>query len=206
LLGQVLGAKVSARAANEDERKVKPSARASSVGAQSAMGRRLATPDVIHPVLGHLADRVAGRLRAKRRAGRTVTVRVRFGNMRAVTRSRTLPFAIATTLTLTEVAEELVQTALADHPNERHLSLLAISVSNLVDQPVLQLELPLAPAPPDDAIRPGSRLGATRWAVDQSVDAVRRRFGHAAVGYASTVLSGHRSVPDAFRELAEHEL
>ena len=206
LLGQVLGAKVSALAANDDERRVQPTSRASSVGAQSALGRRGATPDVIRPVLGHLADRVAGRLRAKRRAGRTVTVRVRFANMRAVTRSRTLPFAIATTLTLTEVAEALVHTALADHATERHISLLAISVSNLVDQPVLQLELPLAPAPPDDAIRPGSRVGATRWAVDQSVDAVRRRFGHAAVGYASIVLSEHGSVPDAFRELAEHEL
>jgi DNA polymerase-4 len=206
LLGQVLGAKVSALAANDDERRVQPTSRASSVGAQSALGRRGATPDVIRPVLGHLADRVAGRLRAKRRAGRTVTVRVRFANMRAVTRSRTLPFAIATTLTLTEVAEALVHTALADHATERHISLLAISVSNLVDQPVLQLELPLKPAPPDDAVRPGSRVGATRWAVDQSVDAVRRRFGHAAVGYASIVLSEHGSVPDAFRELAEHEL
>ena len=206
LLGQVLGAKVSALAANDDKRRVQPSTRASSIGAQSALGRRGATPDVIRPVLGHLADRVAGRLRAKRRAGRTVTVRVRFANMRAVTRSRTLPFAIATTLTLTEVAEALVHTALSDHATERHISLLAISVSNLVDQPVLQLELPLVPAPPDDAIRPGSRVGATRWAVDQSVDAVRRRFGHAAVGYASIVLSEHRSVPDAFRELAEHEL
>ena len=206
LLGQVLGAKVSALAANDDRRRVQPSGRASSVGAQSALGRRDATPDVIRPVLGHLADRVAGRLRAKRRAGRTVTVRVRFADMRAVTRSRTLPFALATTLTLTEVAEELVQTALSDHATQRQISLLAISVSNLVDQPALQLELPLAPAAADEAIRPGSRAGATRWAVDQSIDAVRRRFGHGAVGYASIVLSEHTSVPDAFRELAEHDL
>ena len=206
LLGQVLGTKVSELAANKDERKVTPTGRASSVGAQSALGRRDASPDVIRPVLGHLADRVAGRLRAKRRAGRTVTVRVRFAGMRAVTRSRTLPFALATTLTLTEVAEDLVRTALSENPGERQISLLAISVSNLVDQPVLQLELPLPPAQADDAIRPGSRIGATRWAVDQSIDAVRRRFGHAAVGYASIVFSEHRSVPDAFRELAEHEL
>ena len=126
--------------------------------------------------------------------------------MRSVTRSRTLPFAVATTLTLTEIAEALVHTALSDHSSERQISLLAISVSHLVDQPALQLELPLTPAPADDAIRPGSRVGATRWAVDQSVDAVRRRFGSGAVGYASVVLSEHASVPDAFRELAEHEL
>ena len=32
---------------------------------------------MVRQVLGHLADRIAGRLRAKHRAGRTVTVRVR---------------------------------------------------------------------------------------------------------------------------------
>jgi DNA polymerase-4 len=42
--------------------------------------------------------------------------------------------------------------------------------------------------------------------VDHSVDAVRSRFGRSAVGYASVTLSEHRSVPDEFRELAEHEL
>jgi DNA polymerase-4 len=153
-------------------------------------------------VLGHLADRVAGRLRAAERAGRTVTVRVRFADLRAVTRSLTLDGPVATTLTLIEVAEQLVAAALADHPGERSISLLAISVSNLVDQATLQMELPVAP---DDPRRPGSRSGATRWAVDRSMDDVRRKFGRSAVGYASVAMSDHASVPDAFRELAERD-
>ena len=202
LLGQALGTKVGALAANDDRRRVQPNARAGSVGAQSAFGRRDISPDLIRSVLGHLADRVAGRLRAKHRAGRTITVRVRFASMRAVTRSQTGTHPVSTTLTLTEIAERLVHKALCDHPDQEQISLLAISVSNLVDQPVLQLELPLLP---DDAERPGSRVGAARWAVDHSVDAVRLRFGRAAVGYASVVLSRHTSVPDEFRELAEHE-
>jgi len=203
LLGRALGGKVSALAANDDRRRVQPQSRAGSVGAQSGFGRRDVSPELIRSVLGHLADRVAGRLRAKHRAGRTITVRVRFASMRAVTRSYTGPHPISTTLTLTEIAERLVYKALADHVDEYQISLLAISVSNLVDQPVLQLELPILP---DEAERPGSRIGAARWAVDHSVDAVRRRFGRSAVGYAGVVLSKHRSVPDEFRELAEHEL
>jgi DNA polymerase-4 len=123
--------------------------------------------------------------------------------MRAVTRSYTGPDPVSTTLTLTEIAERLVHKALGDHPQQQQISLLAISVSNLVDQPVLQLELPLLP---DDAHRPGSAVGAARWAVDHSIDAVRVRFGRSAVGYASVVLSRYASVPDEFRELAEHEL
>jgi DNA polymerase-4 len=153
-------------------------------------------------VLSHLADRVSGRLRAKRRAGRTVTVRVRFAGMQAVTRSVTLPVAVSTTLTVTEVAEALVHKALDDHPERHEISLLAVSLSNLVDDPALQLELPV-----DDAtvIRPGSPRGSARWAVDHSIDAVRARFGRGAVDYGSVALSP-RSVPDEFRELAEHDV
>jgi DNA polymerase-4 len=42
--------------------------------------------------------------------------------------------------------------------------------------------------------------------VDRAVDAVRNRFGWEAIGYASVALRASRSVPDAFRELAEKEL
>jgi DNA polymerase-4 len=38
------------------------------------------------------------------------------------------------------------------------------------------------------------------------VNRVRDSFGWEAIGYASVALGGSRSVPDAFRELAEKEL
>jgi DNA polymerase-4 len=202
LLGRAVGAKLAALAANRDPRRIQTASRASSVGAQSAFGRCEPTPELLRAVLGHLADRVATRLRTKQRAGRTVTVRVRFAEMCAVTRSLTLMGPISTTLTLVEVAEQLVATALADHPGEAQITLLAISVSNLVDHPALQLELPI---PPDDPRRQGSPTGAARWAVDCSIDAVRRRFGRSAVGYASVAMSEIGTVPDEFRELAERD-
>src|SRR5207237_9209703 len=93
--------------------------------------------------LGYLPGRVAARLRAAERAGRTITVRVRFTGLRSVTRSVTLPAAICATLTLTDVACELASVALADHPAEREITLLAVSVSNLVAEPVLPLALAL---------------------------------------------------------------
>jgi DNA polymerase-4 len=69
--------------------------------------------------LRHLADRVASRLRAKSRPGRTVSVRVRFADLRSVTRSTTLDAPIASTVTLAEIAEELVHKALTHHPDEK---------------------------------------------------------------------------------------
>ena len=45
--------------------------------------------------------------------------------------------------------------------------------------------------------------GIARWTADHAIDTIRDRFGWDAVGYGSVVLAGSRSVPDAFRKLAE---
>ena len=116
LLGQALGEKLHALAWNRDPRRIRPQHRAHSAGAQSALGRQPAVEAVFKPALRHLADRVASRLRVKGLAGRTVTVRVRFADMRAVTRSVTLDAPISATTMLAEIAEDLVRVALADHP------------------------------------------------------------------------------------------
>jgi DNA polymerase-4 len=204
LLGPAASEKLTALAWNRDPRQIRTHRRARSAGAQSALGKKPAHERVIVPTLRHLADRVASRLRAKSRPGRTVTVRVRFADLRSVTRSTTLDAPIAATVTLAEIAEELVHKALAHHPDEKIISLLAISVSQLEKLADLQLELPLLPD--NDGRRPGCKTGVARWLADRAVDAIRDRFGWEAVGYGSVALGLFRSVPDAFRELAEKEL
>lgn len=231
LLGRAAGAKLHSLAHNEDPRRVTTAVRARSVGAQSALGRVVATPELVRTVLSGLAERIAGRLRGKGSAGRTITVRVRFTAMRAVTRSHTLAQPISSTLTLTEIAETLAWRAIASGPGPGdgpsdgsgppdpsganaaagadtvgrgvQITLLGISVSNLHAQQTIQLELPL---PPPDPWRPGSATGAARWALDHSMDAVRERFGRGAVGYLPAALGGSPGVPDEFRELAERDL
>jgi DNA polymerase-4 len=205
VLGRAAADKLNALAWNRDPREIKTYRRALSAGAQSALGRKPANEDVFRPTLRHLADRVASRLRAKSRQGRTVTVRVRFADLRSVTRSITLPAAVSATTALAEIAEELVRGALADFPDEKSISLLAVSVSNLEQQhPFLQLELPLHLQ--DEGCRPGTSKGGARWVADCAVDKIRNRFGQGAVGYGSLALGVSRSVPDEFRELAEKDL
>jgi DNA polymerase IV len=204
LLGRALGDKLAALAWNRDPREIRTHRRAQSAGAQSALGKRPAEESVFQPTLLHLADRVGTRLRAKSRPGRTVTVRVRFANLRSVTRSITLPAPILATPILAGIAEDLVRGVLADHPEEKTISLLAIVVSNLDVHPVAQLELPLALE--DEGRRPGSKKGSARRVADLAIDAIRDRFGWQAVGYGSVALGIYRSVPDEFRKLAEKDL
>src|SRR5579859_1663344 len=160
LLGHAAGEKLSALAWNRDPREIKTHRRAHSAGAQSALGKQPADERVLRPTLRHLADRVATRLRAKSRPGRTVTVRVRFADLRAVTRSITLDAPISATAILAEIAEELVRQVLAHHPAERTISLLAISVSQLEERCDQQFDLPLGLA--DEARRPGTKRGMAR--------------------------------------------
>ncbi|OCK53590.1 DNA polymerase IV [Bradyrhizobium sp. LMTR 3] len=204
LLGPATGEKLAALAWNRDPRQLKPHRRARSAGAQSAIGRKPADEQVIRPTLLHLADRIAARLRAKSRPGRTVTVRVRFADLNSVTRSVTLGAPISATVILAELAEELVRAVLADHPDEKIISLLAISVSHLEENWDLELELPLGLE--DEARRPGSRPGMARWTADCAVDKIRDRFGWDAIGYGAAALGVSRSVPDEFRKLAEKDL
>jgi DNA polymerase-4 len=203
LLGQAAGEKLSALAWNRDPRVITIDRRARSAGAQSALGRKPVEERVLRPTLRHLADRIGSRLRAKSLSGRTITVRVRFADLHSVTHAATLASPISATATLAEIAEDLAREVLDSHPEERVISLLAISVSHLEKQPLLQLELPLGLA--DEERRPGTKRGASRWLADRAMDAVRDRFGWDAIGYGSVVLEQSCGVPDGFRELAEKE-
>jgi len=131
-----------------------------------------------------------------------VTVRVRFASLHSVTRSVTLDAPIYATVSLAEVAEELVRALLADHPHEK--TILAISVSHLDEHWDVELELPLGLT--DEARRPGTKKGMARWAADHAVDSIRDRFGWDAIGYGSVALGTSPSVPDEFRKLAEKDL
>jgi DNA polymerase-4 len=203
LLGHAAGRKLTALAWNRDPRLIQTRGRAHSAGAQSALGRQPATERVFKPTLHHLADRIAARLRAASLAGRTITVRVRFADLRSVTRSITLSAPISATRALAEIAEDLVRAVIADHRDEKSISLLAIAVSHLEVHPIVQLELPLGLG--DEGHRPGTKKGLARSRADRAVDAIRKRFGGQAVAYGSAV-RGVSSVPDEFRHLAEREL
>ncbi len=164
-----------------DPRRVETGRRRRSIGAQRALGRRRREPDEIAAYLDGLTDRLGRRLRAADRVCRTVILRLRFDDFTRATRSHTLVEATDATATLRRAARELLESAqpLID---ERGITLIGLSLTNLDDADTMQLTLPLEP-------RAENTLDAT-------LDDLRRRFGSAAVTRAALLKKGEGlSVP-----------
>ncbi len=166
ILGPAAGRHLHALAHNRDPRSVRPGRRRQSIGSQHALGRSQPSADAIDAVVAGLVDRVARRLRAGGRIGRTVVLRLRFDDYSRATRSRTLPWPTARTQTILDTVRGLLA-ATAATIDRRGLTLVGVAVANLVDDAAIQLELPLGA--PD------------RGDLDTALDAVRQRFGSAAV-------------------------
>ncbi|WP_435089497.1 DNA polymerase IV [Micromonospora aurantiaca (nom. illeg.)] len=165
LLGAGAGRHLHALAHNRDPRAVQVGRRRSSMGAQHALGRGPHSPADLDAVLAGLVDRVTGRMRAARRTGRTVTLRLRFADYTRATRSHTIDEPTAQTGPLRAAARDLLRAALPQIA-ERGVTLLGVSVGNLGSGHT-QLTLPFT-------AEPGPAL-------DAAVDAVRDRFGSRAL-------------------------
>jgi len=166
MLGQAAGRHLYALAHNRDPRPVVVGRRRPSIGSQCALGRSRKTPLAVDAVLVSLVDRVTRRMRIAGRVGRTVVLRLRFGDFSRATRSHTLPQPIAHTQTILLTARWLLSAAMPEI-ERRGLTLVGVAVANLEDDSALQLVLPL------------DRFSGT--ALDVALDEVRRRFGSAAV-------------------------
>jgi DNA polymerase-4 len=125
--------------------------------------------------LVRLSDAVAARLRSDAGAARTLTVKVRFAGFETITRSITVPGGVSTSHGIVAAVEPLLA-AIDPSPGVR---LLGVSVSNFTTGSQ-QLSL-------DDVT--GDRLDDEhQWLLaEETVDAIRKRFGTSAIGPASAV-------------------
>jgi DNA polymerase-4 len=200
-LGPAAARHLRALAWNRDPRPVESGRRARSVGAQRTFGRDVRSPDAFRVVLGKLADRVATRLRAHDRAGRTVTLRIRFADFRSITRSHTLGAPTDATAAIAHVARALLTAELGAGEPPQGVRLLGISVSQLGPTLPYQLELPL-PWDPAAWARPGSALDDRARRLDAALDCARARFGRELVTTAAALTAPDGSGDDLGRMLA----
>ena len=168
IVGRAAGRHLHALAHNRDPRRVRVGRRRRSIGAQRALGRMPGSWEALDAVVVALVDRLARRLRAARRACRTVVLRLRFDDFSRATRSHTLAEATARTRTILALARGLV-TAAMPVIERRGVTLVGLTLTNLEDAAAVQLALPF------------ERYGA----LDATLDVVRDRFGSEAITRAA---------------------
>jgi DNA polymerase-4 len=122
-----------------------------SFGAQRALGRAPRSPADLEAALAGLAERVTGRMQRKGRAGRTVVLRLRFGDYTRATRSCTLARSTADAGPVAAAARELLAAAMP-LVERRGITLVGISVTNL-DAAGTAEQLALPVDRPEDALR-----------------------------------------------------
>jgi DNA polymerase-4 len=167
MLGRAAGQHLHAVANNRDRRRVRTGPGRRSFGTQSAFGLRRKPPGELDAILISLVDRVTGRMRKAGRAGRTIVLRLRFGDYSRATRSRTLAHATASSGPVLAVARGLLAEAMPTI-RRRGVTMLGIAVSNLAPRGSgLQLGLAL------------DRLGSHE--LDAALDEIHERFGVNAV-------------------------
>ena len=195
MIGGSAASHLGALANNQDPRPVSTTRRAKSVGAQSAMRSQIRTLDELKPMLQRLIDKVAARLRKKDRTARTITIRVRFGDLSSVTRSATMPTPTASTQAIIDVGVRLLAKVVDEYPRHE-ISLLGVSAAGLGVGEPLQLALGV-----DEATSGGTPKELEYGALDESVDELRRRYGSGVITHGSDLLSGRSAFGDGLSEV-----
>ncbi len=174
------GSHLLALAQGLDDRPVEAGRDAKSISHETTFARDIGDRDVLLAWLLDLTDQVASRLRAHGLAGRTVHLKVRYGDFTTVTRAHSLPSPTDVTDVLWRTVRELFESRLpARLPPVR---LIGMGVSGFGNPAESQGEL-IAPA-----------RGERGAKLDVLADTIRARFGPDALsrGGAAKIRRGPR--------------
>jgi DNA polymerase-4 len=169
-LGDSAGNHLHELAWGRDPRGVVPDRVAKSVGHEETFAADIHDGDVLDVELVRLVDAVCSRLRASGVSGRSVTVKVRFGDFRTITRAVSLHSRTDSG----PVVIDACRTLLAGVDPTQGVRLLGVSVSQL--------------APGGDRQLSFDELGSPSWDdANRAVDDIRERFGSESIGLAVTL-------------------
>ena len=158
-----------------DDRPVEVDRAMKSIGHEETFSTDRHTHDELLRELVRLADGVAGRMRAQGLAARTFSLKLRFTDFNTITRAITLPSPRATAHGIINAVEPLLE-AVDPSPGVR---LLGVSASNF-GAVALQMSL-------DDLLESVPAAEQEWQTAEETMDAIRTRFGAAAIGPASAV-------------------
>ena len=126
--GGSIGARLYRFARGEDDRKVTPDSQTKSISSETTFLTDLSDPVKLLEQLSPLCAKVANRLRDKRLAGGTVTVKLKVSDFQLLTRSRRVPAPTQQSDAIFEAASQLVRR----EADGRAFRLIGVGVADLV--------------------------------------------------------------------------
>jgi DNA polymerase-4 len=193
MVGKGAGNHLHALANNRDPRRVEPGRRNRSIGSQRSFPAGGVDRAGAEEILLAVCDGVTTRLRNSNQLGRTVTLRLRYGDFTSATRSHTVTEATDSTKLIHSIGHRLLD-AVWPELERKGCTKVGIAVSNLCPADAVQLAIPFDRMEGGRPRRPDRQLdGDDDSRLDQAVDQARRRFGYRAVSRAS--LTGRAGSP-----------
>jgi DNA polymerase-4 len=150
-----------------DSRPVVPEHQAKSISHETTFSVDIDNPETLQAWLQELAGQVAMRMRRLRVQGKTVQIKIRYSDFRTITRSQTLDDPTFATRPIGTAVRRLFQRVWAESP--RPVRLAGAGVCGL------SLNRPVQKTLFDEAEK------QKHARIDQACDAVKQKFGHAAV-------------------------
>ncbi len=155
------------RAKGLDDSPVRTGRERKSVGAENTFPRDIAGLEDLKKWLLLQSERVGASLRAKNKAGRTVTLKLKFSDFKQITRSRTL----SEPTNVDEVIFDTARALLEARPPSKRVRLIGVSVSNFSGGET-QCSL----------FDRNDGRDAERWErLDRAIDAIRGKYDRDAV-------------------------
>jgi len=163
-LGDATGESLYELAWGRDYRNVIPDEPEKSIGNEETFARDIDSPEEILAELLRMAEKATARLRERGLFAKTVTMKIKFADFTTLSRTKTLPIGIDGTHETYEIVKKLY---LALNNEGARIRLVGVSLSNLLDEAPVQLEL-------------GARERGWRDA-DTAIDKAKARFGRGSV-------------------------
>ena len=168
------------RAMGRDERSVEPVREAKSESAEETLARDTRDLELLRRILLAHAEKVGRRLRGRKLQGRTVTLKIKYADFTQITRSKTLEAPVASTQGIYGAARELLEAVSL----KKAVRLIGVGVSNFGAPRERLTLLSLL----NGGRSPELENEKRRMKLDRTLDALRERFGEAAVARGALAL------------------
>jgi DNA polymerase-4 len=178
-LGDATGESLYELAWGRDYRDVIPDEPEKSIGSEETFARDIDSPEEILAEFLRMTEKATARLRERGLFAKTITMKIKFADFTTLSRAKTVPIGIDSTQETYEIVKKLY---LALRNEGARIRLVGVSLSNLIEQAPVQLEL-------------GARDRGWRDA-DTAIDKAKARFGRGSVR-PGRLISGNSSEDQA---------